>query len=339
MLITNVQGRTWNFSHAIGHLTIAGDGFLHPYSVATAESGVIYVLNRAPDPKDGDGNKRAQPNFKRIGKWKLEDEFISDFAQDDVMWPVSLAVDEEGFLYCTDEIKNRVLKYTSEDEKILEWGVEGSAEGEFSKPAGIVSDMGGNLYVVDAGNNRIQKFTNDGEFIQSWGEIGSGIGQLNDPWGITVDAEGFVYVADWGNDRVQKFTGDGEWIQNFGESAIDTLRLNHPSDVAVDSEGDVYVTDWGNQKVQIFDSDGEILTSLYGDATELSRSALNFLETNVDYYNAFKQAKDKSKLGAFMRPTSISITRDDRIIISDVSRQRLQVYDKEKGYLEPRFNL
>ena len=76
MLITNVQGRTWNFSHAIGHLTIAGDGFLHPYSVATAESGVIYVLNRAPDPKDGDGNKRAQPNFKRIGKWKLDDEFI-----------------------------------------------------------------------------------------------------------------------------------------------------------------------------------------------------------------------------------------------------------------------
>ena len=115
--------------------------------------------------------------------------------------------------------------------------------------------------------------------------------------------------------------------------------MNHPSDVAVDSEGDVYVTDWGNKKVQIFDSDGEILTSLYGDATELSRSALNFLETNVDYYNAFKQAKDKSKLGAFMRPTAISITRDDRIIICDVSRQRLQVYDKEKGYLEPRFNL
>jgi len=107
MLITNVQGRTWNFSHAIGHLTISGEGFLHPYSVATAESGVIYVLNRAPDPKDGDGNKRVQPNFKRIGKWKLEDEFISDFAQDDVMWPVSLVVDEKGFLYCTDEVKNR----------------------------------------------------------------------------------------------------------------------------------------------------------------------------------------------------------------------------------------
>ena len=339
MLTTTIQGRTWNFSHAIGHVGPAGETFLWPYSVVTTDSDLIYVVNRGPDPKEGDGNRLSNPNFKRIGKWKLEDEFISDFAQDDVMWPVSLAVDEEGFLYCTDEIKNKVLKYNPEDEKVLEWGAEGSAEGEFSKPAGIVSDMGGHLYVVDAGNHRIQKFTNDGEFIHSWGEFGSGIGQLNDPWGITVDAEGFVYVADWGNNRVQKFTGDGEWIQNFGESPIDTLRLNHPSDVAVDSEGDVYVTDWGNKKVQIFDSDGEILTSLYGDATELSRSALNFLETNVDYYNAFKQAKDKSMLGAFMRPTSISITRDDRIIICDVSRQRLQVYDKEKDYLEPEFNL
>ncbi len=339
MLTTTVQGRTWNFSHAIGHVGSAGETFLWPYSVVTADSGVMYVLNRGPDPKEGDGNRLSNPNFKRIGKWKLEDEFISDFAQDDIMWPVSLAVDEKGFLYCTDEIKNRILKYNSEDQKVFEWGVEGSAEGQFSKPAGITSDLGGHLYVVDAGNHRIQKFTDDGDFIRSWGEFGSEQGQLSDPWGIAVDSQGFVYVADWGNDRVQKFTGDGEWLQNFGVSFPEELRLDHPSDVAVDSEGDVYVADWGNKKVQIFDSDGEILTSLYGDATELSRSAQNFLEINQDYYKAFKRAKDKSRLGIFERPTSISITRDDRIVICDTARQRLQVYDKEKGYMDPEYNL
>ena len=339
MLTTTVQGRTWNFSHAIGHLSIAAEGFLFPYSVVTADSGFMYVLSRAPDPKEDDGNKRSQPNFKRIGKWKLEDEYISDFAQNDIVWPVSLAVDEKGFLYCTDEIKNMVLKYNSEDQKVFEWGVEGSAEGQFSKPAGIAADLAGHLYVVDAGNHRIQKFTSNGDFIHSWGEFGSERAQFNDPWGITVDSQGFVYVADWGNDRVQKFTGDGEWLQNFGVSSPDALRLNHPSDVAVDSEGDVYVTDWGNKKVQIFDSDGEILTSLYGDATEFSRSAQNFLEVNEDYYKAFRRAKDKSAIGLFARPTSISVTKDDRIIICDASRQRLQVYDKEKGYMDPEYNL
>ena len=246
MLTTTVQGRTWNFSHAIGHVGPAGETFLWPYSGVTTDSGVMYVLNRGPDPKEGDGNRLSNPNFKRIGKWKLDDEFVSDLAQNDIMWPVSLAVDEKGFLYCTDEVKNKVLKYNSKDQKILEWGIEGSAEGQFSKPAGITSDLRGHLYVVDAGNNRIQKFTSDGEFIHTWGEFGSDSGQLSDPWGIAVDSQGFVYVADWGNNRVQKFTGDGEWLQNFGAPFPEELRLDHPSDVAVDSEGDVYVADWGN---------------------------------------------------------------------------------------------
>jgi len=339
MQTTIAQGRTWDFSHSIGRAGPAGETFLWPYSVATNDSDLIYVINRGPDPKLGDGNRLSNANFKRIGKWQLDDEFISDFAQNDIMWPVSLAVDEQGSLYCTDEIKNKILKFNSEEHKVLEWGVEGSAEGELSKPAGIASDLEGHLYVVDAGNHRIQKFTNDGDFIHSWGEYGSDLGQLNDPWGITIDLKGFVYVADWGNNRVQKFTSNGEWLQNFGMSFPEDLRLNHPSDVAVDSEGDVYVADWGNKKVQIFDSDGEILTSLYGDDTELSRSALEFMEVNEDYHKAFKRAKDKSRLGLFERPTAISITKDDRIVICDTARQRLQVYDKEKNYTEPQYNL
>ena len=339
MPIITVQGRTWDFSHAIGHLTGAKEGFLQPYSVVTTESDLMYVLSRAPDAKEGDGNKRSQPNFKRIGKWKLDDEYISDFAQDDIVWPVSLAVDQSGLLYCTDEIKNRVLVYGPDDQKVTEWGCYGSGGGQFSKPAGIVCDLEGHLYIVDAGNNRIQKFTTDGIFINSWGEFGSESGQFIDPWGIAVDGQGFVYVADWGNDRVQKFAGDGEWIQNFGTSYPESLALNHPSDVAVDSDGDVYITDWGNKRVQIFDSDGEILTSLNGDATEFSRSALKYMETNPDYYTAFKRAKDKSQLGLFGRPTSISITKDDRIIVCDTARQRLQVYKKQKDYIDPEYNL
>ena len=339
MITTTVQGRTWNFSHAIGHLSIAEEGCIFPYSIATADSNLIYVLNRAPDPLEGDGNKRGQRNFNRIGKWKLEDEFICDLAKEDLLWPVSLTVDEEKYLYCTDEVKHRILKYDPEDRKVSEWGIEGSCEGQFFRPAGIASDLSGHIYVVDAGNNRVQKFTGDGDFINSWGTRGSETGQFKDPWGITLDSIGFVYIADWGNDRVQKFTPDGEYLQTFGYLEPEELRLNHPSDVAVDSEGDVYVTDWGNKRVQIFDSAGGILTSLHGDANELSKSAREFLEVNADYAKAMDRAKDKSHLGLFDRPTSIAVTGDDRIIICDTTRHRLHVYNKERDYIEPLYNI
>jgi len=62
---------------------------------------------------------------------------------------------------------------------------------------------------------------------------------------------------------------------------------------------------------------------------------LNLLEPNPDYYNAFKDGKEESTLRIFMRLTSINIRGDGRIVICDASRQRLQVDDKEKSYLEP----
>ena len=146
-------------------------------------------------------------------------------------------------------------------------------------------------------------------------------------------------MADWGNDRVQKFTSEGEFLLSYGVTFPEDMRLNHPSDVAVDSEGDVYVVDWGNKRVQIFDPEGEILTSLYGDAYEFSQWAKEVVESNPDALKAYRRVEDKSSLATFERPTSITIDSQDRIIVSESTRGRLQVYAKEKDYLDPQYNL
>ena len=333
MLTTTVQGRTWNFSHAIGWNAIAGNGFTQPFSVTFAGSDIIYVLNR--------GGENV-PN-RRIGKWtsvpNVDEEFIRDFGREDFTWPVALAVSSKRHVYCTDEHENRVIKWDSEGEKLGEWGNSGGAEGELYKPSGIAFDSEDNLYVVDAGNHRVQKFTSEGSFLLSWGSLGSGEGEFRDPWGITVDRSGSVYIADWGNNRVQKFTEVGDYIQSFGVAYPDELKLNHPSDVAVDSDGDVYIVDWGNKRVQICDNQGEILTCLYGDAVEFSKSAKDFLQANPDFQKAFNRAQDTTSLGLFERPVGIAIDENDRIIISETVRCRLQVYVKEKNFMDPQYNL
>ena len=209
-----------------------------------------------------------------------------------------------------------------------------------SGPAGLAFDADDNLFVVDAGNDRVQKFTKEGEFLSAFGAPGSDDGQLSRPWGISLDGDGNVYVVDWGNDRVQKFSGDGEFLLSFGGGGRDDgSELDHPSDVAVDSEGDVYVVDWGNLRVQIYDPEGDVITALYGDAVEFSNWAKEVVEANPDVTKAYRRVEDITPLGRFNRPVGIAVDEQDRIIVTDSTRGRLQVYVKEKDYMDPQFNL
>ena len=49
----------------------------------------------------------------------------------------------------------------------MEWGTEGSGEGQFRSPTDI-DVHAGTVYVVDEGNNRIQMFSVGGTFKGSW---------------------------------------------------------------------------------------------------------------------------------------------------------------------------
>ena len=334
MLTTTAQGRTWNFSYALGRNAAAGNGFTQPISVATGHNNVLYVLSRGAEGSDG----RPLPNT-RIGKMTMDHEFIGDMGQGDLTWPVDLAVDSNGILFCSDEHLNTIFMYGEDGDLMGQWGIKGQDEGEFDGPCGIAFNSEDRLYVVDSGNCRIGIFTTDGAFVDQWGSRGSGKGQFIDPWGITIDSSGNVYVADWGNDRIQKFGPDGTFILSFGDDLPDTLGLKRPSDVAVDSEGDVYVVDWGNKRVQIFDCEGEVITGLYGDAHEISKWAHEVVQSNPDALKAYRRVEDTTPLARFERPTSVAIDKDNRIIISESTRGRLQIYEKEKDYMDPQFNL
>ncbi len=326
-----VAGRTWHFSHSLGHHVGPG-GFVHPTSVLAAPGGIVYVA----DTGAAEGYQPA-----KIRKLDVDEGFISEFGLGDLTWPEGLALDQSGNIYCSDAHKHSVMVYDQEGEQIGEWGEMGSEAGQLNGPAGLAFDGDDNLHVVDSVNSRIQKFTRDGDFLAAWGTPGGEDGQLDRPWGITVDQEGDIYVADWGNDRVQKFSPEGAFISRFGSQIADGGELSRPSDVAVDSEGDVYVADWGNNRVQIYYPDGDVITGLYGDAREFSRSAQEVMNVNADYVKAFDRVEPTEliKWGRFERPRGIAIDEQDRIVVTDGTRGRFQVYSKDKDYIVPQFNL
>ena len=83
-------------------------------------------------------------------------------------------------------------KFGADGTLLLQWGEEGSENGQFRNPTGIALDSAGNVYVAESGNSRVQKFTADGRWLATWGASGSDPGEFLSAMVIAVDANGRV---------------------------------------------------------------------------------------------------------------------------------------------------
>ncbi len=371
-LITIARGRVYNFSHVVGARAsgqtpdgMGAPGLNRPNAIAVGKDGVVYVLNRQDGSRDNPrvakikiGGPSEERYLLTIGRGGSEDGQF--------MWPAGVALDKDENLYVSDDYLHHVSIFDKEGKFLGKWGTPGNDPGELNGPNDLAFDGENNVYVVDAFNHRVQKFTKDGVFLGGWGHYGSGEGEFNMPWGIDIDDKGAVYVADWKNHRVQKFSHDGTFLMQIGRPApgagelqypssfprhiafshlyrmegANTGELNHPSHVAVDKDGDVYVSDWANDRVQIYTPEGEFFASLYGDAQEIGKWAQDHVGANPDVAKAIRRAKNIEQMWEFKMPEGIGIDHEtNRIIIADCFRRRLQIYVKEKDYIDPQFNL
>ena len=328
-----VDGRVYNYSHCIGRSGTSGLGFGHPMDFVLGSGGSLYVLHRTTEFTPGQG----------LSKCTLDEEFVwenrgAGYANGQSPWPVSVDVDSDEKLYVSDDYTGLIYMSDSDGNFLGSWGTKGSGEGELNGPSGLAFDAEDNLYIVDSVNQRIQVFTKDGQFLAKWGSQGSGEGEFNMPWGITVDKQGDVYVADWKNHRVQKFSPEGKYLASFGTPGSGDGELHLPTDVAVDNEGDVYVVDWGNHQLNIYAPDGAFLTTLIGDAQNLSKWGQAAMDANPDYVKARLRA-DLTLEWRFNRPVAVNVDDEGRIMVIECTRGRIQIYVKEHNFVDAPMNL
>jgi hypothetical protein len=357
MLTKYAQGRVYNFDQCVGKGMGGGRGFSAGVDFAVSQDGSLYVLNKGHEYQPSTG----------LTKCTIDHEFLwedRDFSYGaGLPFPTSVALDSEENVYVSDDYMNKIFVYDKDgngqgfwpDREPVEQEPYSASDldfnlylaklngglnedGQFNGPSGLAFDCDDNLYVSDSHNHRIQVFAKDGQFLRKFGSHGSEEGQLNLPWGIAVDADRNIYVADWGNDRVQKFSPDGQHLVTFGCTGSADGEIVRPTSVAVDDEGDVYVTDWGNNRVNVYNPDGGFITSFYGDADRLSPSHQAQVDANPDVAKA-RRRTDLTMERTLARPTAVKVDRQGRIIILESLRSRMQVYVKEKDWLEAQFNL
>lgn len=354
MLTETVAGRTYDYSHNVGRGAQTGMGFNTPVAMTIGSNGVVYVANRGSESISNVGWNRTGVG-QRISRVSLgstwgEEEYIGEFSRygnndGQVIWPAGIVTDSDGNLYVADEWLNRVSVFDAEGTYQRHFSVVQPGDPEVNGSCGIAISADQELFVTDGRSNRVRKFTTGGTYLGSFGSEGSGEGEFNSPWGIAIDNDGFVYVADSGNHRVQKLTQDGDFVAQFGRGGNKRGELHYPSDVAVDPEGDVYVCDWsenrwGRGRVHIFDADGRFLTSLVGDAQQLSHWAQMTVDANADYAKRRREVRTTEPEWTFAQPTAVEYdAENNRILVADTQRSRIQIYDKLSRYLIPQLNL
>ena len=354
MLTQVAAGRVYNYSHCVGWGGGSGTGFTFPVAAALGSNGLLYMINRGSEsirgvPWNQTGNA-ARISMVSLGNGPGEEELAGEFGDygdgdGEYIWGSGIAVDRQDNVYIADEWLDRVSVFDREGHFLRHWTVLDDSENGPYGAAGLAIDSDDNVYVVGGRSHRISRFTKDGALVARWGRYGDGPEQMDSPWGITIDQAGYLYVADHRNHRVQKFSADGEWVAQFGNHKGDRGKLSYPTSVAVDPAGDVYVCDWTDNginpgRVKIFDPEGRFITSLTGDAQQLSKWGQEWVDANPDVIKARRLVRTTEPEWRFAMPRAVVFDpATNRLLVVDTQRCRLQIYDKLTDYAAPQLNL
>ena len=318
------------------------NALLYAGKVATDTSGNLYVIRMGIDLTPTGGK---EPTNFMIQKYDPKGMPLLQFGKysegyGEISSPSSVAPDPSGQYVYVSESSGHVLKFKSDGTFLMEWGSQGSGDGEFSQfVEGVAVDHEGNVYVADAGNARIQKFSSEGAFLGKWGSDGSEDGQFAFPYCIAIGPDGSIYVDDMANRRIQKFTSDGQFILKW------TPGDGDPQGVAVDSEGNVYVVPQSSGKVKKYTADGQFETEFYGTTLEPAY-LYPPIDVAVDHdgniytalQNAGVQKFDKSgnhvasifgtkdSIGGFRSPMGIAVDPDGLVYVMDNVDNRVQKF-------------
>jgi sugar lactone lactonase YvrE len=217
------------------------------------------------------------------------------------IFPVGLAVTEDGWLFAADSQAGQLYKLAPGAKSFEPYDISEP----LVQPTGLSwSSARQMLYVTDTGNQSVLIIDRQGNVKTTIGMRGAGPAEFNFPTYLSATANGDILVTDSLNFRIQRFDGAGAFVSTFGQNGDSAGDFARPKGIATDSYGHIYVIDALMHAIQIFDDGGRLLLSIGG------------------------QGQDP---GQFWLPNGISITRDNLIFVTDSYNKRVQVFQ----YREP----
>src|ERR1700722_11122294 len=178
--------------------------FVLPHGIFVDKDGNVWVTDGVggggtSDDAGKHGKGHQVFKFSPDGKvlMTLGKEGVPGDTHDTFNRPSAVLVAPNGDIFVADghnsppnsQMNARIVKFSKDGKYIKEWGMLGTAPGEFNTPHALALDSKGRLFVADRANNRIQIFTQDGKFLNEWKQFGR-------PSGIFIAKDDTMYVVD-----------------------------------------------------------------------------------------------------------------------------------------------
>ncbi|XP_078667252.1 E3 ubiquitin-protein ligase TRIM32-like [Branchiostoma floridae x Branchiostoma belcheri] len=119
--------------------------------------------------------------------------------QQGMEYPWYITVDGEGNILVSDWWNHCVYVYREDGQFLLQFGGEGSSEGQLWNPHGICTDIAGNIIVADRGNDRVEMFDKTGKFLKYIAT------DMTSPYAVAMTPQGQLVVTDYDDNTVTIF--------------------------------------------------------------------------------------------------------------------------------------
>ncbi len=120
--------------------------------------------------------------------------------------PQGVAVDQDGNVYVTDTLNNRIEIFDADGNFITLFGKHGDGPGYFARPKGIAVDSDGHIWVADEMTDRLQVFNREGQLLTYIGQSHGNLpGQFKALVGVAIDKKNRVFTTEQYPGRLQEF--------------------------------------------------------------------------------------------------------------------------------------
>ncbi|MBE7066444.1 MAG: hypothetical protein E7385_02715 [Ruminococcaceae bacterium] len=253
--------------------------------------------------------------------------------------PQDIFIDDDDNIYVVDTGNNRIVKYDSDYNYVLEISGTGTYPEDMSalkNPKCVyVDSKSGTILVADSGNSRIVEYTKYGNLLYSFETPNSELLSedfVYQPMKVTKDTRGYIYVCNNGDyNGIMQLSADGEFRSYYGTNKVNLSFWESLAKVLWDREdrkGSVVTLPY--TFTNIFASDDGYMYATTTTATPPQVRKINIAGSDVLYgsFNFVDQSVMSNMKGGTQTFIDVTVDSNNNMFILDQRYCRVYSYDK-----------